>query len=179
MIPRRNGLLSERAEVDAREETAGSEVDPPWDLEPATIREDEEEVFDLGFIIEDHEDRRAAMFEHWQRLESLDTDEVIETDPGGALPEEIARMRRAGLPEEWYPSDALVTHARAERSEQEFAEANQLLVDPQVESLAEMSHDTGTAAAPDPVDVPGLEEVRISIARHLTPAFPLGAGVRR
>jgi len=99
-----------------------------------TIREDEVEVYDLGFIVEEHDERRMGLLEHWQRLETLDTDEALETNRRGALPEEALSLRRTGVPAAWRPAELSVEHADAEKSEQEFAESTGLLVDPAVDS---------------------------------------------
>ena len=59
-----------------------------------TIREDEVEVYDLGFIVEEHDERRMGLLEHWQRLETLDTDEALETNRRGRYQKK--RCRCAG-----------------------------------------------------------------------------------
>jgi hypothetical protein len=64
------------------------EPEPPHDEEPTTVTENDQEVYDLGYIVEDRTDRRTTLLEHWQRLETLDTDEPLETNPAGPLPEE-------------------------------------------------------------------------------------------
>jgi hypothetical protein len=110
------------------------ETDALFHEEPTMIREDEAEVYDLGFIVEDREDRRGGLLEHWQRLETLDTDEAMETDPRGALPEEARVLSRIGVPAAWHPAELSVEHADAEGSEQEFAESTGLLVDPAAHS---------------------------------------------
>src|SRR6266498_1687664 len=92
-----------------------------------TIREDEVEVYDLGFIVEEHDERRMGLLEHWQRLETLDTDEALETNRRGALPEEALSLRRTGVPAAWRPADLSVEHTDAERREQELAESTGLL----------------------------------------------------
>jgi hypothetical protein len=111
------------------------EMDALLHEEPTMIREDEAEVYDLGFIVEDHEDRRGGLLEHWQRLETLDTDEALETDPRGALPEEAWGLGRTGVPAAWRPAELSVAHVGAARSEQAFAKAARLLVDPAVDGL--------------------------------------------
>jgi hypothetical protein len=117
--------------------------------EPTMIQEDEEELHDLGFMIEDHDDRRTGLLEHWQRLETLDTDEALETDVAGPLPAEASLLRRAGMPADRYPGDAFVKTANAERDEQDFARTNRLAVDPGVEQTTTVARDPTLDLAPD------------------------------
>jgi hypothetical protein len=130
--------------------------------ESAVIRDDEDETFDLGFIVEDHDDRRSDSLEHWQRLADLDTNEPLETRAAEPLPEEIEGLRAKGLPEEWYPTDARAEHVRAEQSEEEFAVANRLVADPYDESLTTIAEDERNVASdldrdnrPESVDIRG------------------------
>ena len=111
-----------------------SDTDALFMAELSTIREDEDEVYDLGFIVEEHDDRRGGLLAHWQRLETLDSDEALETDPRGALPEEALSLRRSGVPSAWRPGELSMDYADAERNEQEFAESTGLVVDPAVHS---------------------------------------------
>jgi hypothetical protein len=115
--------------------------------EPTMVREDEAEVFDLGFIVEDHEDRRGGLLEHWQRLETLNTDEALETDPYGALPEEARILSRTGVPTAWHPAELSVEHADAESNELEFAESAGLLVDPAAYSPKSAARRGGSAVS--------------------------------
>ena len=40
------------------------------------VHDDEEEVFDLGFIIDDRDDRRDSLLASWQPLDDMDTDGI-------------------------------------------------------------------------------------------------------
>jgi hypothetical protein len=109
-----------------------SDTDALFQEELTTICDDEDEVYDLGFIVEEHDDRRGRLLPHWQRLETLDSDEALETDPRGTLPEEALSLRRSGVPSAWRPAVLSMEYADAERNEQEFAESTGLVVDPAV-----------------------------------------------
>jgi hypothetical protein len=153
------------AEEDAHtgEQTAVQpEQEPPRDEEPTTLTENDQEIYDLGYIVEDHTDRRTTLLERWQRLETLDTDEPLETNPAGPLPEETEVLRREDLPEEWFPGDAYTEHAEAEAGEVAFAEANRLLIDPDAELATQREGGEEVAAAdldrdqvPETVDLRG------------------------
>jgi hypothetical protein len=114
---------------------------------PHLVQDDEEEVHDLGFIIEDHDDRRGDLLEPFQRLETLDTDEPLETDPDGPLPPEAQRLRREGVPPDDYPVDFRSANRAAERDEDEFAAANQLVADPDADELTTVLDDADDVAA--------------------------------
>jgi hypothetical protein len=153
----------------AKEDAAGlgptavePEQPPPQDEAPTTVTENDREVYDLGYIVEDHADRRTSLLEHWQRLERLDTDEALETNAAGPLPEEVEALRREGLPEEWFPGDAYVENVEGEAGEAAFAEANRLLIDPDAELAARGPSAEEVAAAdldrdqkPETVDLRG------------------------
>lgn len=94
-----------------------------------TDQEDEEEVRDLGFIVEDHDDRRGTLHESWQRLDDLDTDEPLETNRGGQIPHEVA-MREAGAPPEAFATDFNVRNAVGEQQEEDFVTTSMLGEDP-------------------------------------------------
>jgi len=91
--------------------------------------DDDEEVRDLGFIVEDHDDRRASVMEPWQRLNDLDTDEPLETNRSGAIPHRESLVER-GAPGEWFATDYNVSHADAETQEADFVETSMLSTDP-------------------------------------------------
>jgi hypothetical protein len=94
-----------------------------------TSPDDEEEVEDLGFIVDDHDDRRASMLEGWQRLDDLDTNEPLETNRSGEIPHREALIER-GAPGEWFATDYNVSHARAEAQEEDFVRTSMLNSDP-------------------------------------------------
>jgi hypothetical protein len=94
---------------------------------------DDEEVRDLGFIVDDHDDRRIEFPGPWQRLDDLDTDEALETDPHGRIPHEKELIER-GLPPEAFATDYNVSHAAGERQEEDFVETSLLESDPDSEA---------------------------------------------
>jgi len=94
-----------------------------------TSEDDEEEVRDLGFIVEDHDDRRANLTDGWQRLDDLDTNEPLETNRSGPIPHETA-LRERGASAEAFATDYHVNHAHAERQEEDFVETSMLDTDP-------------------------------------------------
>ena len=91
--------------------------------------DDEEEVRDLGFIVEDHDDRRIALTGGWQRLDDLDTDEPLETNRSGPIPHEVS-LRAQGAPEEWFATDYHLTNAEGEEQEEDFVRTSMLRTDP-------------------------------------------------
>jgi hypothetical protein len=94
-----------------------------------TDEEDDVEVQDLGFIVDDREDRRIAFPGAWQRLDEIDTDEPLEEDRTGATPKAHDPARR-GLPPEAFATDYNVSHAEGEEQEDDFAETSMLQSDP-------------------------------------------------
>jgi hypothetical protein len=90
--------------------------------------EQEPEVRDLGFIVDDRDDRRIQLVDDtWDRLKDLDTDEALETDPNGAIPLD----ENSGAP----PVDAFATqynigHEAGEEQEEDFVETSMLAIDP-------------------------------------------------
>jgi hypothetical protein len=139
---------------------AQSQTDPLFSEEPTTVREDEEEVYDLGFIVEDHDDHRADLLSPWQRLESLDTDEALETNPTGPLPEDAQALRREGVSESWHPIDVYVESRDAESDEVEFADTNRLVVDPDERMPTAAGGEGDGAADLDRDQVPEVVDIR-------------------
>src|SRR5204863_265713 len=90
---------------------------------------DEEEVRDLGFIVEDHDDRRTMLTDDWQRLDDLDTDEPLETNRSGPIPHRDALIER-GAPADAFATDYHVPSAVAEMQEEDFVETSLLETDP-------------------------------------------------
>ncbi len=94
-----------------------------------TDAQDDEEVRDLGFIVDDHDDRRITLTGDFQRLDDLDTDEPLETNRSGRIPHEVA-LRERGVPREWFATDHHVDHVEGERQEEDFVETSMLSPDP-------------------------------------------------
>lgn len=116
-----------------------------------TSPDDEEEVRDLGFIVEDHDDRRITLTGGWQRLDDLDTDEPLETNRSGAIPHE-ASLRERGASAEWFATDFNVSHADAEAQEEDFVETSMLSSDPEMNDGSEdFTNETMTGLHGEPV----------------------------
>lgn len=94
-----------------------------------TSEDDEVEVRDLGFIVEDHDDRRVTLTYGWERLDELDTNEPLETNRTGPLPPEVLKPRRVPLAEELV-SEYHLENAEAEEQEEDFVETSMLSPDP-------------------------------------------------
>jgi hypothetical protein len=101
-----------------------------------TSEDDEEEVRDLGFIVDDHDDRRSTLAGDWQRLDDLDTDEPLETNRSGPIPHGVS-LREQGAPEEWFATDYHTRHAEAEAQEEDFVETSLLQEDPEMNAGAD------------------------------------------
>lgn len=92
--------------------------------------DDQEEpvIHDLGFIVDDRDDRRIMTVDgSWDRLEDLDTDEGLGVDADSPLPLD----QNSGAP----PAEAFATlynleHLEAEEQEEDFVETSMLATDP-------------------------------------------------
>jgi hypothetical protein len=96
-----------------------------------TDQEDEEEVRDLGFIVEDHDDRRTTLTENWQRLDELDTNEPLETNRSGPIPHAVS-LREDANPPELFASDYNISNADGEEQEEDFVATSLLSEDPEM-----------------------------------------------
>jgi hypothetical protein len=118
---------------------------------------DEEDVKDLGFIVDDHDDRRIQMTGRWQRLDDLDTDEPLETNRHGNIPHETA-LREKGVPREYFFTQHQVKNAQAEAQEEDFVQTSMLDVDPDMNAGAEDFTDETIAnihGGPSTTDIAG------------------------
>jgi hypothetical protein len=85
------------------------------------------QVQDLGFIVEDRDDRRIRLVDDtWERLEDLDTDEALETGGDAPLPKGI----RGAPPRDAFATDYNLEHQIGEEQEEDFVETSMLAVDP-------------------------------------------------
>ena len=109
-----------------------TEPDPTYDDATylGTSEDDTEEVRDLGFIVEDHDDRRITLAGDWQRLDDLDTNEPLETNRSGPIPHRES-LRERGAPGEWFATDYNVSNADAEAQEEDFVKTSMLQTDPE------------------------------------------------
>jgi hypothetical protein len=109
-----------------------------------TSENDDEEVRDLGFIVDDHDDRRATLTGGWQRLDDLDTDEPLETNRSGKIPHATA-LRERGAPGDWFATDYHVENAAAEAQEEDFVKTSLLPTDPDMnEGMDDFTDETMT-----------------------------------
>jgi hypothetical protein len=145
--------------------------DPLLTETPVTVRDDEDEVFDLGFIVDDRDDRRDALLASWQRLDTLDSGEALETGETAPMPREALRLTAKGAPE--FPTDAQIGTEDAERDEEEFATDNALMVDPYA-SPEEERQDLD--APSDEEDLDGDDAPDAVSIRGRSPGIALGFG---
>lgn len=94
-----------------------------------TSPDDDEDPRDLGFIVDNHDDRRGTLTENWQRLDDLDTNEPLETNRSGPIPHEVA-LRERGVNPDTFATDYHVGSADAEAQEEDFVETSMLSSDP-------------------------------------------------
>jgi len=95
--------------------------DPENDEEEPTVR-------DLGFIVEDREDRRIQLVDNqWERLEELDTDEGVGGDDQAPLP---LREGDGSPPAAAFATDYNLDQLEAEEQEEDFVETSMLGIDP-------------------------------------------------
>jgi hypothetical protein len=114
------------------------EIDPTYEAASylGTDEDDSEEVRDLGFIVDDHDDRRITLTGGFQRLDDLDTDEPLETNRSGEIPHRTSLMER-GAPPEWFATDYNVTNAVAEQQQEDFVRTSMLDSDPDMNAGSE------------------------------------------
>jgi len=148
-------------------------IDDPLLQTAATRRsdvDDQEEMQDLGFIVEDHDDRRATLTDGWQRLDHLDTNEPLETNRKGNIPHETA-LRERGVRQERFATDYHVDNARAEAQEADFVRTSMLDSDP------DMNDGDGDFTSETLDDIHG-QEIATDICGHVNGAAPgLGTSV--
>lgn len=90
--------------------------------------EDEPTVRDLGFIVEDREDRRIRLVDgQWERLEDLDTDEGIGANAEEPLP---VSAEDGAPPASGFATDFNLATVEAEEQEEDFVETSMLGIDP-------------------------------------------------
>ncbi len=87
--------------------------------------EDEEEIHDLGFIVDDHDDRRVMLADGFQRLNDLDTNEALEINRSGPLPDEAARLA-SGVDPDRFATDFHRKNAVAEAQEQDWVQTSMM-----------------------------------------------------
>jgi len=95
--------------------------DPEDDAAEPTVR-------DLGFIVDDRDDRRIRLVDNqWERLEVLDTDQGIGEDAESPLP---LRKGDGAPPASAFATDYNLDHLEAEEQEEDFVETSMLAIDP-------------------------------------------------
>jgi hypothetical protein len=126
--------------------------------------DDEEELQDLGFIVDDHDDRRITLTDGWQRLDDLDTNEPLETNRRGKIPHETA-LRERGAAEDRFATDYHVGNAAAEAQEADFVQTSMLDSDP------DMNDGSGDFTSETLQDIHG-RQVATDIYGHVNGAAP-------
>jgi hypothetical protein len=104
--------------------------------------EEEPQIQDLGFIVEDRDDRRSQTVDGaWERLDDLDSDEALETGEDEPLP-----ARRGAPSADQFASLYNLDEEEGETQEEDFSETSMLATDPD-----------GGAGADDFTDEPDLD----------------------
>jgi len=112
--------------------------------------DEDDEVQDLGFIVEDRDDRRTLLTESWERLDDLDTNEPLETNRSGAYPQ--PGTRRAGVPQDQFATDFNVSQVDGENQETDFVVTSMLEPDPEMNAGADdFTDETMHAEDADPL----------------------------
>jgi hypothetical protein len=153
------------------------EADPTYEHVSylGTGSDDEEDVRDLGFIVDDHDDRRGTLTENFQRLDDLDTNEPLETNRSGPIPHEVA-MREAGPSPEAFATDYHLGHQDAERQEEDFVETSMLETDPDGEQGAhDFTDETFHDLDGEPIETDILGRVH-GVADGLGSSVPIDLG---
>ena len=101
-----------------------------------TDPDDDEEVQDLGFIVEDRQDRRVTFTDAWQRVDDIDSDEPLGKNVNAPIPHEES-LRAAGAPSDWFATDYNVRSAQGEEQEDDFVQTSLLDADPDVQGGVE------------------------------------------
>src|SRR5947209_753018 len=134
---------------------------------------EEPEVRDLGFIVDDRDDRRISTIDGtWDRLEDLDTDEALEEDATGPLPLDP----NSGAP----PVDAFATlynldHLEAEEQEEDFVETSMLAVDPD-ENAGARDFTSGDLDADGRLEMTDISGRAPGVARGFGTSVPMDIG---
>jgi hypothetical protein len=126
--------------------------------------EDEEDVRDLGFIVDDHDDRRITLTDGFQRLDDLDTNEPLETNRFGKIPHESS-LRERGVSRDRFATDYHVDNAGAQKQEEDFVRTSMLDSDP------DMDQDEDDFSGETMQDIHG-QQVATDILGHVNGAAP-------
>jgi hypothetical protein len=135
---------------------------------------EEPEVQDLGFIVEDRDDRRIRTVDGtWERLEESDTDEGIGVNEAAPLPLE----EEDGLPPpEAFASLYNLSHAAAEEQEEDFVETSMLPVDPMGGAGADDFTNSADLDDDGRLETTGLQGEVPGIARGFGTSVPMDIG---
>src|SRR5439155_8672472 len=128
---------------------------------------------DLGFIVEDRDDRRIRTIDNnWERLEELDTDEALEAGEDEPLPDDV----RGAPPAAAFATDYNLGHLEGEEQEEDFVETSMLATDPDGGAGADdftSSADLDNDRRLDTTDIAGHAA---GIARGFGTSLPLDIG---
>jgi hypothetical protein len=134
----------------------------------------EPEVHDLGFIVEDRDDRRIETVDDtWDRLDGLDTDEALETDEDAPLPLDPD----SGAPSaNAFATDFNLDHLEGEEQEEDFVETSMLATDPDGGAGADDFTDESDLDADGRRETTGIAGHVAGIARGFGTDLPMDIG---
>jgi len=141
--------------------------DPEDDNAEPTVR-------DLGFIVDDRDDRRARTIDGtWERLDDLDTDEGLETGEDEPLP----LRKSAGAPSpDVFATDYNLSRAEGEEQEEEFVETSMLGIDPDSEAGVDDYTSSADLDADGRLETTDIAGHAAGIARGFGSSSPLDIG---
>lgn len=134
----------------------------------------EPEVRDLGFIVDDRDDRRIQLVDGtWDRLHDLDADQGVGVDSDQPVPLD----ERSGAP----PPEAFATlynvgHHEGEQQEEDFVETSMLAIDPDGGAGADDFTDESDIDDDGRLETTGLGGRVAGIARGFGTSLPMDIG---
>lgn len=135
---------------------------------------EEPEVRDLGFIVDDRDDRRAETIDGtWDRMDGLDTDRALEGDEDEILP---LNPRSGEPPADAYASLYNLGHTDGEEQEEEFVETSMLAIDPDGGAGADDFTDESDLDADGRRETTGITGRAAGIARGFGTDLPMDIG---
>jgi hypothetical protein len=134
----------------------------------------EPEVRDLGFIVDDRDDRRIKTVDGtWDRLDRLDTDEALETNEDEPLPID---SESGAPPAAAFASNYNLDHLEGEEQEEDFVETSMLAIDPDGADGADDFTDESDLDADGRRETTGITGHVTGIARGFGTDLPMDIG---